>query len=791
MRIFYTVPAKKLKKKPATPMHPKGTAKWEQSILPLGNGNIGVSAYGDIRREQIVLNCKSFWTGGPAKSRPDYAGGNLLEKDANGKTRLDYYNEVKSLFLNGEDEKASKLCDQLIGGKENFGAYQCFGKIDVKLHDGLQIAKHYFRELDLETGVCKIEIPFQKSTEQRTYFVSHPDKVAVLHYEKGQKDLHLDFTFQSGRAEDIVSLSQNQMEIHGALKDNSLQYAAKLRWETDGEIALLEKGFSLKNAGFLNVYLSMDTDYLDNYPTYRTGESENALMARVDNVVDEAFQKGYLALLAAHKKDFSALMQRVDLSLGKKEQDIPTDVLLKQYQKGTATENAKRHLEALVFQFGRYLTVAGSREDDILPTNLQGIWNVSNAPIWNSDYHLNINLQMNYWPTYSTNLAPCAKPLLRYIKSLCAPGRVSAEIYTGVASNENEKNGFLFHTQNSPFGWTAPGWEFSWGWSPSAVPWILHNLFEYYEYTKDVTILQNEIYPMLLETANYFEKLLVESKGRLVSVPCFSPEHGPRTLGNTYEQSLIWQLFKDTIDAEKALDIDADVIAHHQAIIEKLKPIEIGADGQIKEWYFEEHLGEYGQKHHRHLSHLLGLYPGNLFNRLEHPEQIKAAEVSLNDRGDKTTGWAIAQRICTRARIGDGEHALSLIGTLFKHNMYANLFTFHPPFQIDGNFGYTAGIVEMLMQSHLGCIEILPAIPKAWQEGKVKGLVARGNFELSFAWEDGNPIYLDILSNCGGTCKVYVGKWHFVLDNEESNLKGDYLCFETKPNRTYHLTVKR
>ena len=451
----------------------------------------------------------------------------------------------------------------------------------------------------------------------------------------------------------------------------------------------------------------------------------------------------------------------------------------------------RRSLEELLYQYGRYLTIAASRDGDMLPSNLQGIWNHSDRPMWNCDYHLNINLQMNYWPTFTGNLAECAAPLLRYVKALCAPGRVTAAVYTGHESTETAHNGFLYHTQNTPFGWTCPGWEFSWGWSPVAVAWILHNIYEMYEYTCDKALLETDIYPMLTEAADYFESLLAEKDGRLVTVPCFSPEHGPRTAGNTYEQSMLWQLLYDVTESAKALGIDEEKTAHRLEIMEKLRPIEIGESGQIKEWYHEKALGTIGERQHRHLSHLLGLYPGNLINRHKNPEDNAAAKVSLDDRGDRSTGWAMAQRICARARTGDGDRALTLIGMLVQYGLYVNLWDTHPPFQIDGNYGFTAAVTEMLMQSHLGQIDLLPALPAAWQNGEIRGLVARGNFELAFSWKNGTLQDAEVRSRAGGVCKIALenGKLAFRDGSACTYDENGCLVFDTEKGETYHLTA--
>ena len=489
--------------------------------------------------------------------------------------------------------------------------------------------------------------------------------------------------------------------------------------------------------------------------------------------VDQAAAKTYEELKANHVSDYQKIFDRVDLNLGQTVSTKPTDELLSAYKAGTATDAERRQLEVMLFQYGRFMTIESSRETttdengyvrETLPSNLQGLWVGANNSPWHSDYHMNVNLQMNYWPTYSTNMAECAEPLIDYIDALREPGRVTAAIYAGVSSAEGEEKGFMAHTQNNPFGWTCPGWSFSWGWSPAAVPWILQNCWSYYEYTGDVSYLRDNIYPMMKEEARLYDQMLVrDSDGKLVSSPAYSPEHGPVTSGNTYEQTLIWQLYEDTIKAAEILGTDEELVATWKANQADLKgPIEVGDSGQIKEWYTEttfnhnasgSTLGE--GYNHRHMSHLLGLFPGDLITE-DNAEWFAAAKVSMQNRTDASTGWGMAQRINSWARLGDGNKAYQIIKNLFNGGIYANLFDYHEPkyFQIDGNFGYTSGVAEMLLQSNAGYINLLPAVPDDWANGSVNGLVAQGSFEVSMDWADGNVTTATILSKNGGEAVV-------------------------------------
>ena len=781
--LYYKAPPSKLKLKRA---YFKGFENlWEQASLPLGNGSIGMGIMGEVKKDKIVLNHKTLWVGGPSPKRPDYCGGNITTPDKDGKLPRDYHKEIYEAFCNGDDKTAHNLCEKLVGISDGYGAYQCWGELKFDFGK-LCNAKNYNRELDMQNATCTISydanLGFTKKVhDKRVAFVSYPDKCGVIKITRTGDLLNtvISLTSAHGNAE----YKDNKIIHKGKLSDNDLQFCLVANVITDGDATNSCDGISVQNATEITVIFSADTDYIDCYPKYRTGEGAETLFNRVSEIVSNATQKGFDVLLKAHTDDFSSLYNRVSLDLDGNVTGS-ADKLIHKYNKFD-----RRSAEQLLYQYGRYLAISSTRETDILPSNLQGIWNVSNSPKWSSDFHTNVNLQMNYWPIFNGNLAECSKPLIRYIKSMVEPGRVTAEYYTGIKSEKGEQNGFLFHTQCTPFGWTCPGWQFDWGWSPAAMPWILHNCYEHYEYTLDKETLREDIYPMLKECAEYFSKLLVEHNGRLVTYPCYSPEHGPRTMGNTYEQALLWQLYDDASKSAVALGVDDELVAKWQDIRNKLKVYEIGEDGQIKEWYHETKLGEMGQTHHRHMSHLLGLFPCNVMNKFNNPELIDAAVVSMNHRTDKSTGWSMGQKINTWARVGDGDRVLKIIGDLFKNGIYPNFFDYHPPFQIDGNFGFTSGVNEMLMQSHCGFIELLPALPSEWKKGSIKGLVARGNFTINIEWNDGKLVRAEITSNMGGTCKIYYAKSDFVVDDICESEKG-FAEFNTEKGKTYTIKIK-
>ncbi len=716
---------------------------WESQCLPIGNGYLGASMFGGVRRERIVLNEKSLWAGGPCKNRPDYRGGNKRE-------RYKYVAEVQNLLAEGDYESAVKLLPELTGDGD-FGAYQllCDAVFDFDIPDGEP--DDYIRKLDLDKSLYSCEFTLGGVRYLREAFASYPDRVIAFRFSCGEK---ISFTLKLEKTHPSRIFAEDDTLVYnGTVEDNGMRFDARFKVVTDGGLEISAEGISVHDFSETVIYFTAATDYEMKYPTYRSGIDPETITVPI---INKAVEKGWEQLYNTHYADYCALYDRVTLKINDELADLPADKLLDAYRNGSRT--AMNRLETLYFQYGRYLLISSSR-DGALPANLQGVWNESNTPPWCCDYHINVNLQMNYWGAYNTNLAETAIPLIDFLDSLREPGRVTSAEYYNIVSNEsNPENGWTAHTQCSPFGWTAPGWEFYWGWSTAAVAWLMQNIWEHYEFMGDIKTLRERIFPIMRESVRFYTQWLRYDgkQDRLVSTPTYSPEHGPVTVGNTYEQSLIEQLFIDFLAASRELSEDGELQNRVREMLPKLKPYHVGKTGLLKEW-FEEDEPDFDrsqvQKNHRHLSHLMGLYPGKRITAAI-PEVMNAAIMSMNDRGDESTGWARAHRLNLWARTGDGERSYKLLRGLLGDCTFDNLWDFHPPFQIDGNFGGSAGIAEMLLQSHEGVIRILPAVPSEWQSGAFTGLCARGGFVVDAEWENGAVTSLSVTSKNGGECTV-------------------------------------
>ena len=757
---------------------------WEEEALPICNGSLGAKVFGLIGAERIQFNEKSLWSGGPLPDSSDYQGGNLQDQ-------YGFLAEIRQALEKRDYNTAKELAEQHLVGPQTsqYGTYLSFGDIFIEFSQQgktLSQVTDYQRQLNISKALATTSYAYKGTRFEREAFASFPDDLLVQRFTKEGLET-LDFTIELSLTRDLASDGKYEQEksdykecklditashilMKGRVKDNDLRFASYLAWETDGDIRVWSDKVQISGASYANLFLAAKTDFAQNPASnYR---KKLDLEQQVKDLVEIAKEKGYAQLKSRHIQDYQALFQRVQLDLGADVDTSTTDDLLKNYkpQEGQV-------LEELFFQYGRYLLISSSRDcPDALPANLQGVWNAVDNPPWNSDYHLNINLQMNYWPAYVTNLLETAFPVINYIDDLRVYGRLAAARYAGIVSQKGEENGWLVHTQATPFGWTAPGWDYYWGWSPAANAWMMQTVYEAYSFYRDQDYLREKIYPMLRETVRFWNDFLHEDRQaqRWVSSPSYSPEHGPISIGNTYDQSLIWQLFHDFIQAAQELGLDEALLTEVKEKFDLLNPLQITQSGRIREWYEEEEQyfqNEKVEAQHRHASHLVGLYPGNLFSH-KGQDYLEAARASLNDRGDGGTGWSKANKINLWARLGDGNRAHKLLAEQLKTSTLPNLWCSHPPFQIDGNFGATSGMSEMLLQSHTAYLVPLAALPDAWSSGSVSGLMARGHFEVSMRWEDKKLLQMTILSRSGGDLNVsYLGIEKSVIEVNQEKVK--------------------
>lgn len=733
---------------------------WMTEALPIGNGYMGVMFFGGVEKEQLQFSEESLWSGGPG-SNPKYNSG----------TREGAWKaipEVRKLLNEGKFELANELASRQLTGiihpKEggsafgDYGAQQTMGYLFITVnHSGNP--ENYRRELDLKNSEGKVYYKINGEKYERTYFGSYPGKVMVYRFES-TTETDYSIRLETPHKKMTEAFADAVYSFQGEVEDNGMQFETCLKIDTDGKAVFENGALKIIAAKNLTVYHVAATDYTLEYPTYKG----NDFLSANKQALSQLIGKSYSQVRKEHRLDFQKLFSRVEINLGEINRDsIPTNQRLQEYAEGTVDPG----LEQLYFQYSRYLMISATRPGT-LPMHLQGKWNNSTNPPWAADYHMNINQQMLYWPAEVTNLDECHMPLFNYMESLVIPGKVTAKEFFNA-------RGWTVNTMNNTFGYTSPGWGLPWGYFPGGAAWLCQHVWEHYAFTGDKSFLEKTAYPLMKEAALFWMDYLTEdNNGYLVSIPSYSPEQGGISMGASMDHQMAWDLLNNCVQACEVLGIDEDFKKDATEKRDRIFPPVEGSWGQLQEW--KEDVDDPNNKH-RHISHLFALHPGKQITTEQTPELAKAAKVSLNARGDDGTGWSLAWKVNFWARLKDGERAYQLFRRLLRPTgvagtnymngggSYANLLCAHPPFQLDGNMGGCAGIAEMLLQSHTGTIELLPALPNAWKNGSVKGLKARGNFMVNIYWNEGRLVQAEISGTPGarGTVKYKVKPESFAI----------------------------
>ena len=717
-------------------------AKVWNEALPIGNGRLGAMIYGDPANEKIQLNEETFWSGGPSRNDNPNA--------------LKALPEIRQLIFDGKFHEAEKMVNQNMLTELHGSKYQVVGNLNL-VFDGHENYSGYYRELDIENALFTTTYEVDGVTYKREMFASQPDQVIVVKLTASSPG-KLNFTAsmdgplqKSVRAignntVELTGLSETHEGVTGQVEFNALSRIAN----TGGTLTADGTKIKVKGATEAVIFISIATNFVD-YKTLTANETEKA-----KEFLAGAEKKQYNNLKSSHIAAYQNYYNRVSLDLGTSPAALqPTDVRIRDFAKNNDPE-----LVSMYFQFGRYLLISSSQPGG-QPANLQGIWNDSTNPAWDSKYTININTEMNYWPAEKCNLSELHEPLFRMVKELSESGRETASTMYGA-------RGWVVHHNTDIWRISGVVDGAFWGMWPMGGVWLSQHLWERYLYSGDLVFLES-VYPILKSACEFYQDFLIEEPTHkwLVVSPSNSPENAPAgrpsiCAGATMDNQLLFDLFTHTIKAAKLLKKDQAFAADMQKLLDRLPPMQIGQHGQLQEWM--EDLDSPDDKH-RHVSHLYGLHPSNQISPYRTPQLFDAARTTLIHRGDVSTGWSMGWKVNFWARLLDGNHAMKLIRdqlTLVdpvrsrSGGTYPNFLDAHPPFQIDGNFGCTAGIAEMLLQSHDGAIHFLPALPDEWKNGEITGIRTPGGFEIAFAWENAQITRIEIKSTLGGNCRIRV-----------------------------------
>ncbi len=721
LKLWYTKPAQ----------------KWTEA-LPIGNGSLGAMIFGGVENDRIQFNEETLWNGSPN----DYAH----------KGAWQYLGQIRQLLFDGKQKEAEDLAmKEFMSVPLKQMAYQAFG--DLNLHFPNQATfTDYYRDLDLKNAVCHVSYKSNGVNFTREYLSSFPDQVIAIRLTADKaKALNFSLGMDALHESKTTFADGDSLTLKVQVKDGALRGVATIQVTSDGTVTAQGNQLSVSGAKTATIYLTAAT----NYVSYKdvSGNPEQKTSQTLAKIQSKSFDQ----VCTSHIADYQKLFNRFDVQFTENDRvKLPTNERIIAFSKTPDDPQ----LLALYIQYGRYLLISSSRPGT-QPANLQGIWNDQLAPAWDSKWTVNINTEMNYWPAEIANLSECQEPLYNMIADCAETGK-------SVAKEHYNASGWVLHHNTDIWRGTAPINHSNHGIWVTGGAWLSRHLWEHYQFSQDKQFLAQKAYPLIRGAAEFFTQFLIKDPktGYLISAPSNSPENGGLVAGPTMDHQIIRALFRSCIEASEILKTDQEFAKKLKEMLPQIAPNKIGQYGQLQEWMEDK---DDPTNKHRHVSHLWAVYPGNEINWQQTPELMKAARQSLIYRGDDGTGWSLAWKINFWARFLDGNHAYDMVKLLFRPvqientvyvnggGSYTNLFDAHPPFQIDGNFGAPAGMIEMLVQSQLNEIAILPALPDALPSGKISGVCARGGFELTFSWANGKLQKLEVLSKAGQKCKLHYG----------------------------------